>query len=304
MKKDLSSLATEAINPDTKDIDKVSTVEMMKMINNEDKKVAFAVEKEIDQIAKAVDMVAEAFLSGGRLFYIGAGTSGRLGVLDASEILPTFGFPADRVIGLIAGGDTALRLPIEGAEDNEEDGAKDIKEYNFNDGDVLIGLAASGRTPYVIGGLKYANELGAGTISIACAPDSEIGKLADVPIEAVVGPEAIMGSTRMKSGTAQKLVLNMISTGSMVKIGKTYNNLMIDVQATNEKLVNRAINIVSDITDASKDISRKTLEETDYDVKLASFILLTDTDIETANKYIDKADGRVKIALELFEKDK
>ncbi|HBX49387.1 MAG TPA: N-acetylmuramic acid 6-phosphate etherase, partial [Clostridiaceae bacterium] len=240
----LSQLVTEERNPDTLNLDKLETVDMLKLINNEDKKVAFAVEKSLSDIAKAVDVIAENMKKGGRLFYIGAGTSGRLGIVDASECPPTFGVDAELVQGLIAGGHDAIFKSVEGAEDNDELGKKDLIDKNLKPFDVVCGIAASGRTPYVLGGMRYAKEIGCPTISVTMNPNSEMAKVADYPISVVVGPEVLMGSTRMKAGTAQKMVLNMLSTGAMVKLGKVYSNLMVDVKASNEKLVARAKRIV------------------------------------------------------------
>ncbi len=244
MAENFSKLTTESINPATANIDKCSTIEMIRLINEEDKKVASAVEKVLPAVAYAVDLIAEKISGGGRLFYIGAGTSGRLGVLDASECPPTFGVSPELVQGIIAGGNIALTTAVEGAEDDFELAEKNLVEKNFGAADVLAGIAASGRTPYVIGGIEYAKKIGAKTIGISCVEDSTLAKISDIAITPVTGAEAVTGSTRMKAGTATKMVLNMLTTGAMIKIGKVYGNLMVDVQATNEKLRDRAKRIV------------------------------------------------------------
>lgn len=238
-----------------------STMELLDDINTEDQKVALAVQKSIHQIAPLIDVITEKMISGGRLFYIGAGTSGRLGVLDASECPPTFGVPKDWVIGLIAGGDQALRNPVEGAEDNPDQAWMDLAFYNIDDNDVLVGIAASGTTPYVINGLKTANEHGIITGSISCNPNSPLSVVAKYPIEIVVGPEYVTGSTRMKSGTAQKLVLNMISTSVMIKLGRVRDNRMVDMQLSNEKLVDRGVKMVIENTGLNYEDSKALLLE-------------------------------------------
>jgi N-acetylmuramic acid 6-phosphate etherase len=240
----LATLLTEARNPATEHIDELPTLEMLRVINIEDDKVASAVAAVLPDIAKAVDEIAHRFEDGGRLFYIGAGTSGRLGVLDASECPPTFSVPPTLVQGLIAGGDSALRKSSEQSEDSPEQGAADLAAAGFTGQDVLIGIAASGRTPYVLGALAHANPLGALTIALACVPNSPIAAASDIAITPITGPEVITGSTRMKAGTATKLVLNMISTGVMIKTGAVYGNLMVNVQPTNAKLIDRAQRII------------------------------------------------------------
>ena len=298
-KLNLGKLTTESRNQNTLDIDKVSTIEMLTKINEEDKKVAIAVEKEIPQIANAIDATVERMQSGGRLIYIGAGTSGRLGILDASECPPTYGVSEELVQGVIAGGHEAIFRAQEGAEDSKELAVADLKERNLNENDVVVGIAASGRTPYVIGALEYANEIGALTVSVTCNKDSEVSKCAKISIAPVVGPEVVTGSTRLKSGTAQKLVLNMLSTGSMIKLGKVYGNLMVDVQTTNEKLVERAKKIVSEATGLSIDESTKVLNETNFDVKLAIFMVLSNLDKNEAKAKLDEANGYIAKALTL-----
>lgn len=274
---DISKITTEKRNKHTKNIDMATTCDILKMINNEDKTVATAVERAIDQIADVVDVVTESFRHGGRLFYIGAGTSGRLGVLDASECPPTFGVPSNMVIGIIAGGDHALRFAVEGAEDSKENAAEDLRKHQLTSKDVVIGIAASGRTPYAIGGLEFANEVGAITACITTSKESEIAAVVQYPIEAITGAEPLTGSTRMKSGTAQKLVLNMITTASMVKLGKVYENLMIDVQMSNNKLVSRAKRIVMEVTDVSEKEAEQSLEQYGS-VKNAIFSILSGVD--------------------------
>lgn len=295
---DLGKLSTEQRNPNTAQIDSVSTLEMVRLINEEDKKVALAVEQVLPEIAQAIDLIAAQFKRGGRLFYIGAGTSGRLGILDASECPPTYGVDFGMVVGLIAGGDGAIRKAVEGAEDSRELGMNDLKAHNFNVEDVLVGLAASGRTPYVIGGLTYAKTLGAHTIAIACTQHSQIGSLAEIAIEPLPGPEVVTGSTRMKAGTAQKLVLNMLSTGAMIKIGKVYGNLMVDVQASNEKLVERCKRIVCEATGVDRPRAEELLNLTRYDVKLAILIQKTGLAPEAAIQLLQQAEGYLQQAID------
>lgn len=262
MRKDYASLKTEKINQSSLNIDKMTTAEMLTVINNEDKKVAFAVEAELQSIAKAVDMTVASINDGGRLFYIGAGTSGRLGVVDASECPPTYGVDPSLVQGIIAGGDTAMFRSAEGAEDNEELGKSAIDEHGITEKDTVIAISASGGAPFCIGALRRAAELNAKTVSLSCNPDSEMSRLADVSIAPYVGPKVIQGSTRMKAGTAQKLVLNMISTSVMIKTGKVYGNLMINVAPTNDKLRERAIRIIMQIADCDFDEAATVLDKT------------------------------------------
>ena len=294
---DISKISTEKRNENTKNIDIVSTCEILKMINKEDKSVPLAVEKAIDQIALIVDVITEAFHNGGRLFYVGAGTSGRLGVLDASECPPTFGVPSGLVIGIIAGGDRALRFSIEGAEDSKIEAVNDLKKHNANSKDVIIGIAASGRTPYAIGAIEYGNSIGAKTGCITTSDNSEISKVAQFPIEAVTGAEPVTGSTRMKSGTAQKLVLNMITTASMVKIGKVYENLMIDVQMTNNKLISRAKKIVMEVTDVDIDTATEYLDKYGS-VKYAIFAILSNIEgKEKIEELLEEYNGNIRESL-------
>lgn len=293
----LDHMSTEQINKKTQDIDILSIRDALQIMNEEDEKVAQAVREEIPHIEKAVKAVIEAFKNGGRLIYMGAGTSGRLGLLDAVECPPTFGTPPEMVVGLIAGGDNAFVKAVEGAEDNMDMGVEDLKELNIGPNDLVIGIAASGRTPYVIGGLQYAKEVGCKTVGIACNKDSEIGRLTDIKIEVVVGPEVLAGSTRLKAGTAQKMVLNMISTISMVGIGKAYKNLMVDVQRTNKKLETRAENIIIAATDVDRATAKRVLEEASGSVKLAITMLLLNTNAEEARIRLEKADGHIRKAL-------
>ncbi len=280
----LDSLDTERRNINTMNLDELSAVEIIEKINQEDEKIADCVKPAIPEIGKAVEFAVKSIKRGGRLIYIGAGTSGRLGILDASECPPTYGVPFDMVIGIMAGGDKAMRKAVEGAEDSKELAVNDLKELELSEKDTLVGLAASGRTPYVIGGLEYAKSLGAKTVAVSCVRNAKISELADAPIEVVVGAEAVTGSTRMKAGTAQKMVLNMISTTTMVKIGKVYQNLMVDVATTNEKLRVRALNIVSEATGIDKENSKKLLEESGYDVKVAIVMGLAGVDALKARK--------------------
>lgn len=298
---DLNKLVTESLNINTLNIDRAETIEVVRMINDEDKKVALAIEKELPKIAEAVDIISEKLDAGGKLIYLGAGTSGRLGILDASECQPTFGVSPELVQGIIAGGDKAIRDAIEGVEDNKEEAIKQLKELDFNPKDVLVGIAASGRTPYVIGGLEYAKEIGATTISVTCNQNSDISKLANVSIAPLVGPEVIAGSTRMKAGSAQKMVLNMLTTATMVKLGKVYQNLMVDVQAKNSKLIERCKKIVMKATEVNKEEATKYLEKTDYNVKLAIFIIKTGLEINKATNILEKHKGHLNKALSSIE---
>ncbi|WP_297815461.1 N-acetylmuramic acid 6-phosphate etherase [uncultured Lactobacillus sp.] len=293
----IKDLTTEQRNPASMHIDTMSTLDIVKTINNEDKKIADAVGKQSSQIAKAIDLAAENYHKGGRLIYIGAGTSGRLGVLDAVELVPTYGIKPERAVGLIAGGEHAIYKAVEGAEDSQELAQEDLKKLNLNSNDIVIGLAASGRTPYVIGGLKYAQEIGSVTISVACVAESEIGKFAQAPIEAVVGPEVVTGSTRMKAGTAQKMILNMISTGVMIKQGKVYENVMIDVQPTNEKLVDRSERIIVSCTHVDKAGASEILKKAHMNVPLAIVMAKTGFGVDKAARVLDEHDGNVSQVL-------
>ena len=295
---DLSHMTTEKRNAATMDLDQMSALEIATVMNQEDRKVPLTIERALPQIVQTIEIVENAFRQGGRLFYIGAGTSGRLGVLDASECPPTFGVDAGMVVGLIAGGDQALRFPIEGAEDDRELCVSDLKERQLCSKDVLVGIAASGRTPYVLGGLDYAKSLGCRTAAIACNRESAVGKAADIAIEVEVGPEVLTGSTRLKSGTAQKLIVNMISTGAMVRIGKAYHNLMVDVVQSNAKLQVRAENIVIEATGVDREKARQTIDAADGSVKTAITMILADCGRGEALSLLEKAGGRVRDAVQ------
>lgn len=302
----MKALPTEQRNIDTVQIDEVSTFEMLQMINNEDKKVPICVGKHLGEIAAAVDAIAEKFAAGGRIIYCGAGTSGRMGFMDSAECLPTYGIPKERVVSLLAGGFAAIGQAKEDAEDYPELGVEDLKGIGFNKDDVLVGIAASGRTPYVIGALSHAKELGAVTVSVTCNEDSNspINTMVDYPIGIYAGPEAITGSTRMKAGTVQKLVLNMISTGVMVKTGKVYSNLMVNVRLSNEKLVQRAKGIVAEITGATEAQIDDLFARTGSDVPLSIFILLTGLPKAEAQALLMKEHGHIKNALRAYHKMK
>jgi len=298
MKLDLSQMITEGRNPASQNIDELSTEAMLRVINDEDKKVALAVEAIVPQIAAAVDAICAAFQAGGRLIYCGAGTSGRLGILDASECPPTFGTPREQVIGLIAGGHTAILQAVENAEDNREQGAQDLKDIHFSRHDVLVGIAASGRTPYVLGALAYVNELGATTVSLTCNPGSAMSQVATIALTPVVGPEVVTGSSRMKAGTAQKLVLNMLTTGSMIRSGKVYGNLMVDVEATNQKLVQRQVNIVMQATDCDEATASAALTACGGHCKTAILMVLADLAADEAKALLSQHQGFIRQALQ------
>ena len=293
----LSTLITEQRNPNSMHVDSLSALEIVQLMNQEDKQVPLAIEKCLPQIAQAVECVVAAFQQGGRLVYIGAGTSGRLGVLDASECPPTFGVSPEMVKGIIAGGERALRHPIEGAEDSKAQAVVDLQTIHFSSKDVLVGIAASGRTPYVIGALEYAKRLGSVTVSIASNPNSAMANIVDIAIDTVVGPEVLTGSSRLKSGTAQKLVLNMLTTASMILMGKCYQNLMVDVQASNEKLKARAIRIVMQATDCDKALAEETLKLADQNAKLAIMMILSGLDRAQAEALLEKHHGKLQLAL-------
>ena len=293
----LSTLITEQRNPNSMHVDSLSALEIVQLMNEEDKQVPVAIEKCLPQIAQAVECIVAAFQQGGRLVYIGAGTSGRLGVLDASECPPTFGVSPEMVKGIIAGGERALRHPIEGAEDSKTHAVVDLQTIQFSSKDVLVGIAASGRTPYVIGALEYAKSLGSVTVSIASNPNSAMANIVDIAIDTVVGPEVLTGSSRLKSGTAQKLVLNMLTTASMILMGKCYQNLMVDVQASNEKLKARAIHIVMQATDCDKALAEETLKQADQNAKLAIMMILSGLDRAQAEALLEKHHGKLQLAL-------
>ena len=293
----LSTLITEQRNPNSMHVDSLSALEIVQLMNEEDKQVPLAIEKCLPQIAQAVERIVAVFQQGGRLVYIGAGTSGRLGVLDASECPPTFGVSPEMVKGIIAGGERALRHPIEGAEDSKAQAVVDLQTIQFSSKDVLVGIAASGRTPYVIGALEYAKSLGSVTVSISSNPNSAMANIVDIAIDTVVGPEVLTGSSRLKSGTAQKLVLNMLTTASMILMGKCYQNLMVDVQASNEKLKARAIRIVMQATDCDKALAEETLKQADQNAKLAIMMILSGLDRAQAEALLEKHQGKLQLAL-------
>ena len=293
----LSTLITEQRNSNSMHVDSLSALEIVQLMNEEDKQVPLAIEKCLPQIAQAVERIVAVFQQGGRLVYIGAGTSGRLGVLDASECPPTFGVSPEMVKGIIAGGERALRHPIEGAEDSKTQAVVDLQTIQFSSKDVLVGIAASGRTPYVIGALEYAKSLGSVTVSIASNPNSAMANIVDIAIDTVVGAEVLTGSSRLKSGTAQKLVLNMLTTASMILMGKCYQNLMVDVQASNEKLKARAIRIVMQATDCDKALAEETLKQADQNAKLAIMMILSGLDRVQAEALLEKHQGKLQLAL-------
>ncbi len=294
----LNKIASEGRNPDTMDIDLLSSEGILEKINQQDALVAGAVATQIPHIAAAVDTIVDRLARGGRLIYIGAGTSGRLGILDAVECRPTFSTPDSLVLGIIAGGEKAIQHAVEGAEDDSAQGIRDVKAVNLSADDVLVGLSASGRTPYVVSALAYANHVGAGTVGIACSPDTVLLRTAKISICPVVGPESLTGSTRMKSGTAQKLVLNMLSTATMIRLGKTYQNLMVDVNATNEKLKARAVRIVMQATDCSEEQASTALAAAGQKAKLAILMLLTDSTADEARVLLANNDGFLRRAVE------
>lgn len=295
---ELQKIATEQRNPNTMNIDTLSTLDMVKLINQEDHRVADAVGEVTDKIAQAVDVIAEKLAAGGRLIYCGAGTSGRLGILDAVECPPTYSTDPETVQALMAGGYGAIFKAVEGAEDSKELGVEDMKNIHFSQKDVLVGIAASGRTPYVRGCMEYAKQLGAPTVAVTCCPGSELDQFADIGIAPAPGPEVVTGSTRMKSGTAQKMVLNMLSTGAMIKLGKVYGNLMVDVKPSNEKLIRRCVTIVCSAAECTEAEATKALEACSYRPKVAIVMVLRGVDAETACAMLQKAEGRIAKVLE------
>ena len=295
---DLSVLVTESRNKETMGLDQMTPLEIVTVMNREDGKAVEAVEEVLPQIAQAIAWCTDSLKQKGRIIYIGAGTSGRLGVLDAVECPPTFGVSPDVVVGLMAGGTPAFVKAVEGAEDSQIMGEEDLKEIHLSPADIVIGLAASGRTPYVIYGLRYAKKIGCRTVAVSCNRDSEIGKEADLAIEPVPGPEVLTGSTRLKAGTVQKMVLNMISTGSMVGIGKVYQNLMVDVVQTNMKLITRAENIVMTATGCTREEARDSLEEAEGSVKLAITMILLQCGAKSAKTRLNRAGGYVRNAIQ------
>ena len=299
MELNLNGMTTERRNPRTMQLDMMSELEIVTAMNDEDARVPLAIAKKLPEIAQAARWAVEAFEQGARLFYMGAGTSGRLGVLDAAECPPTFGVDPGMVVGLIAGGEEAFIKAVEGAEDSVQLAEDDLRSHNLTSKDFVVGIAASGRTPYVLGGLSYAKSVGCRTAAIACNPGSAVGKAADLAIEVEVGPEVLTGSTRLKSGTAQKLILNMISTTSMVRTGKAYQNLMVDVMQTNEKLHTRAENIVMDATGVERAEARAAIDAAGGSVKCAITMLLANCTAAEAQSRLDAANGHVRTAIGL-----
>lgn len=294
----LDTLTSEQRNPLSKDLDQLSSLALVNLFNAEDVKVSQAIQKELPFIASAIDDIAIAFNQGGRLIYIGAGTSGRLGVLDASECPPTFGVDASLVQGIIAGGEKAMFTAQEGAEDDSHAATIDLNKINLNANDIVVGIAASGRTPYVLGGLEFANNVGCKTVSISCNAQSPISLIADTAISPIVGPEVLTGSSRMKAGTAQKLVLNMLSTGAMIKTGKVYQNLMVDVKASNEKLVTRSENIIIEVTGVSRERAKSLLSAANNNVKTAIVMELNDMNLQEASSILHANNGFLRQSIQ------
>lgn len=301
--RELNTIVSEGQNPETLDIDLLPTEAILRKLNDEDQKVAPALRTIIPEVAKAVDAIVEAFSKGARLIYIGAGTSGRLGVLDAAECPPTFSVDPNQVIGIIAGGKKAIQTAVEGAEDNTELAVEDLQHHNLCSDDVVVGIAASGRTPYVVSALDYARTQGCVTVGISCSPNSAVLNAADIQLAAVVGPEALTGSTRLKSGTAQKLVLNMLTTASMIRSGKVYRNLMVDVNASNDKLKARAVRIVMQATDCSEQEAVEALAHSEQSAKLAILMLLTGKTAEQGKALLVNNKGFLRSAVEEVQDD-
>ncbi|NMA60637.1 MAG: N-acetylmuramic acid 6-phosphate etherase [Firmicutes bacterium] len=302
-KRTLANLTTEMRNQATLHIDTSSTTEIVTLITSEDQHVIRAVQEEIPHIVQAADLLTEVLKQGGRIIYMGSGTSGRLGVLDAAELLPTFGVGEDQVKALIAGGTKAMFFPIEHAEDDREAGLRDFLNENPSSKDALLAISASGRTPYVMAPLKKAKEMGLVTVGLTCNGNSEIAEVAQVTIAPVVGPEVVTGSTRMKAGTAQKIVLNTLSTTIMIKLGKVYQNLMVDMSPTNEKLQQRAVHIVAEATGISAQQAKKALEDADFNIKTAIVMVQGECDLETAQDLLAQAEGVVGKALQIMEQE-
>ncbi|MFV8253189.1 N-acetylmuramic acid 6-phosphate etherase [Aerococcus viridans] len=298
MSVEINQLTTEKRNPNTMHLDQMSVGQVLELMNKEDQQVPEVIAEALGQIEAAVETIIQSLKAGGRLIYFGAGTSGRLGVLDAAECVPTFGVSPDLVVGLIAGGDKAMVEAVEGAEDSLTLAEEDFKKLKLNANDTVVGIAASGRTPYVIGGLQYAQSIGAKTVSIACNKEAKISGYAQIPIEVDCGPEILTGSTRLKAGTAQKLILNMLSTVSMIGIGKVYQNLMVDVQATNEKLEERSKRIIMAATECSYEEATSYFEAANHNVKVAIVMILTNLDATEASRKINAANGFVNQVLQ------
>ncbi len=299
---ELEKLSTEENNPSSKDIELQDSLEIVRRINEEDKKVAFCVEKELDSVSQLIDAILSKYRNETRIIYIGAGTSGRLGILDASECPPTYGVSFDKVQGIIAGGNEAIFKAKENAEDSRELGKQDLININFTENDVVIGLAASGRTPYVLGAVEYANSIGAITGSITCSKNSDLSKVSQYPIEVPVGAEIVTGSTRMKAGTAQKMILNMISTTIMIKLGKVFSGYMVDVKTSNQKLIERAKRIITKTTNCDYEKASTILIEAGNDVKTAIVMILLNIDKEIATKKLEQYDGNVAKLIHKYSK--
>lgn len=294
----LASMSTEARSPASQNLDQLSCLELVSLINQEDQQIAPKLKAALPSVAQAVEKIVTTFAAGGRLVYLGAGTSGRLGILDAVECPPTFSVPNTQVVGLIAGGDNAIYKAVEGAEDDPALGVADLKKINFEQKDILVGIAASGRTPYVLGALAYAKSLGATTVALSCNANAPLLAAADIAICAEVGPEVLTGSTRMKAGTAQKMLLNMLSTAAMVRSGKVYQNLMVDLHASNQKLVARAVRIVMQATDCDLSTAQAALERSQMSAKLAILHLLSGQPIARCQQQLQQQHGFVSHALE------
>ncbi|GEL77763.1 N-acetylmuramic acid 6-phosphate etherase [Tenuibacillus multivorans] len=299
----LTKLTTEMYNSKSNHLDQMSTGEILRLMNEEDRLIPAAIEKVLPHVEKVIEAVYEAFKNDGRLFYVGAGTSGRIGLLDAVECPPTFSTSSDKVQAVLAGGPDAMMVSVEGAEDDPELGAQDLKERHLNERDVVIGIAASGRTPYVKGALSYASDVGATVVSLTSNENAEISKHADIAIEVMTGPEILTGSTRLKAATAHKMILNMISTASMVKYGKVYQNLMVDVNATNYKLRERSKQIICEATQVTYDEAEEVLEETNYEVKPAIVMILANVDYNAAKRLLDQTNGFVRDAINYHSKN-
>lgn len=298
----LDELTTEQVNPRSRNIDRLSTEEIVRLINEEDRQIAVKIQEITPEIAKAADFILRSFQKGGRLLYIGAGTSGRLGILDASECPPTYGTDPSMVQGIIAGGDRAIKDPVEGAEDSASTGASDVDGLHVGPDDTVVGIAASGRTPYVIGAMKRARELGATVIGLCNNHGTPMREYADLMLEAVVGPEVVLGSTRMKAGTAQKLILNMLTTTAMIRLGKVYDNLMVDLNPSNAKLVHRAKRIIGLATNAPEDAIEEAFEQSEGHVKTAIVMLLAGIDRQSAEQMLSRSGGFVREAVKLAER--
>lgn len=302
MNENLETLNTESQNPRSKGLDSMSTMKILELMNEEDENVIKAIRKSLSNIAEAVELVVETLKNNGRIFYVGAGTSGRMAVADAAEIPPTFSMPMGVFNAIIAGGDRALRRPVEAVEDDKDAAKNELKKNDFSQKDLLIGISASGRTPFVLTALEYAKSVGAKTIGITNNSNTPISRIVDIKIELDTGPEVLTGSTRLKAGTSQKIVLNMISTTAMIRLGKVYDNLMVDLMPLNSKLVERAIRIITQVTGVSKEIARKYLEEAGMKVKLAIVMIKCQVDKQKAQELLEESGGHVRKAIENYQR--